>query len=92
MRDHQLTATDVPGRFPIVALVFWAWLLGPLGALLAIPLTLLIKALLVDVDPAARWATALAGSLAAEPRAPRRRRVTPAEAPVPVAAPRVPAG
>jgi AI-2 transport protein TqsA len=75
-----------------VALVFWAWLLGPLGALLAIPLTLLIKALLVDVDPAARWATALAGSLAAEPRAPRRRRVTPAEAPVPVAAPRVPAG
>ena len=23
MRDHQLTATDLPGRFPIVALVFW---------------------------------------------------------------------
>ena len=58
-----------------VALVFWAWLLGPLGALLAIPLTLLVKALLVDVDPAARWATALAGSLAPEPREPRRRRV-----------------
>jgi predicted PurR-regulated permease PerM len=75
-----------------VALVFWAWLLGPLGALLAIPLTLLIKALLVDVDPAARWANALAGSLAAEPRAPRRRRVTPAEEPAPAPAPRVPAG
>ena len=75
-----------------VALFFWAWLLGPLGALLAIPLTLLIKALLVDVDPAARWANALAGSLAAEPRAPRRRRATPAEAPVPAPAPRVPAG
>jgi AI-2 transport protein TqsA len=54
-----------------VALVFWAWLLGPLGALLAIPLTLLAKALLVDVDPTARWATALAGSLAPDPRAPR---------------------
>ena len=53
-----------------VALVFWAWLLGPLGALLAIPLTLLVKALLVDVDPSARWATALAGSLAREPKAP----------------------
>jgi AI-2 transport protein TqsA len=52
-----------------VALVFWAWLLGPLGALLAIPLTLLAKALLVDVDPTARWVTALAGSLAREPRA-----------------------
>lgn len=54
-----------------VALVFWAWLLGPVGALLAIPLTLLAKALLVDVDPTARWATALAGSLAPDPRAPR---------------------
>ena len=57
-----------------VALVFWTWLIGPLGALLAIPLTLLVKALLVDVDPAARWASALAGSLAAEPRPPRRLR------------------
>jgi AI-2 transport protein TqsA len=62
-----------------VALVFWAWLLGPVGALLAIPLTLLIKALLVDVDPTARWATALIGSLAPEPRPERRgRRTTPA--------------
>lgn len=38
-----------------VSLVFWAWVIGPLGALLAIPLTLLAKALLVDVDPALRW-------------------------------------
>jgi predicted PurR-regulated permease PerM len=74
-----------------VALVFWAWLLGPLGALLAIPLTLLVKALLVDVDPAARWANALAGSLAAEARPRRHHRGTPTPAPVPVAAPRVPA-
>jgi AI-2 transport protein TqsA len=41
-----------------VALVFWAWLLGPLGAILAIPLTLLMKGLLVDIDPKARWADA----------------------------------
>ena len=34
-----------------LSLVFWAWVLGPLGALLAIPLTLLAKALLIDVDP-----------------------------------------
>jgi AI-2 transport protein TqsA len=54
-----------------VALVFWTWLIGPVGALLAIPLTLLVKALLVDADPTARWATALAGSLEPEPRAPR---------------------
>ncbi|GAA1313934.1 AI-2E family transporter [Pseudonocardia xinjiangensis] len=42
-----------------VSLVFWAWLIGPLGAVLAIPLTLLAKALLVDVDPRAGWADAL---------------------------------
>jgi AI-2 transport protein TqsA len=73
-----------------VALVFWAWLLGSLGALLAIPLTLLVKALLVDVDPTARWATALAGSLASEPRAPRGHRPVPTDVPV-SAAPGVPA-
>jgi AI-2 transport protein TqsA len=50
-----------------VALVFWAWLLGPLGAILAIPLTLLAKAMLVDVDPRARWADALLRASAKEP-------------------------
>jgi AI-2 transport protein TqsA len=42
-----------------LSLAFWTWLVGPLGAILAIPLTLLAKALLVDVDPRARWADAL---------------------------------
>lgn len=42
-----------------VTLLFWAWVLGPLGALLALPMTLLAKALLVDIDPRARWAEAL---------------------------------
>ena len=60
-----------------LALIFWAWLLGPLGALLAIPLTLLVKALLVDVDPTARWAIALAGSLERKPSAPRQDRRRP---------------
>jgi AI-2 transport protein TqsA len=45
-----------------VALVFWAWILGPIGAVLAVPLTLLAKALLVDTDPRAGWADALLGS------------------------------
>src|SRR3954453_11058736 len=57
-----------------VALVFWAWLLGPIGALLAIPLTLLAKALLGDVDPSARWVNALAGSLVRPPREPRSKK------------------
>jgi AI-2 transport protein TqsA len=42
-----------------VSLIFWAWVLGPIGALLSIPLALLAKALLVDIDPRARWADAL---------------------------------
>ncbi|GAA2793066.1 AI-2E family transporter [Saccharopolyspora taberi] len=42
----------------MLSLVFWTWVLGPLGAVLAIPLTLLAKALLVDSDPRARWANA----------------------------------
>jgi AI-2 transport protein TqsA len=43
----------------VLALVFWTWLLGPLGAVLAVPATLLAKALLVDVDPRAQWADTL---------------------------------
>ena len=48
-----------------IALLFWGWVLGALGALLAIPLTLLFKALLVDVDPRGHWLDAL---LREEPR------------------------
>ncbi|BCN62030.1 hypothetical protein RE9431_04850 [Prescottella equi] len=44
-----------------LALVFWAWVLGPLGALLAIPMTLLVKAMLLDIDPASRWVNVLIG-------------------------------
>ncbi|HEY1179669.1 MAG TPA: AI-2E family transporter [Phytomonospora sp.] len=47
-----------------LALVFWAWVIGGLGAILAVPLTLLAKALLVDATPATRWANHL---LAARP-------------------------
>ncbi|KAA9162691.1 AI-2E family transporter [Amycolatopsis acidicola] len=50
-----------------VSLVLWGWILGPLGAILAVPLTLLAKALLVDVDPRARWVDALMGSHPPEP-------------------------
>src|SRR4051794_8923564 len=54
-----------------IALLFWGWVLGALGALLAIPLTLLVKALLVDVDPRGHWLDVL---LREEPRAPRTMR------------------
>ena len=38
-----------------MSLIVWAYLLGPLGAILAVPASLLFKAVLLDVDPAARW-------------------------------------
>lgn len=55
-------AVGVSMPVTLVALVFWGWVLGPLGAILAIPLTLLVKAVLIDTDPAAGWAIALFGS------------------------------
>lgn len=52
-------AVDLSVTITFIGLVFWGWLLGPVGAVLAIPLTLLAKALLVDTDPRAGWAEAL---------------------------------
>ena len=54
-----------------IALLFWGWAMGALGALLAIPLTLLVKALLVDIDPRGHWLDVI---LREEPRAPRTSR------------------
>ncbi|MEV7965372.1 AI-2E family transporter [Sphaerisporangium sp. NPDC088356] len=42
-----------------LSLIIWATVLGPIGALLAIPLTLLTRALLIDSDPSAKWSAAL---------------------------------
>ena len=48
-------AVGLSTTLTFVSLVFWSWVLGPLGALLAIPLSLFVKALLVDADPATAW-------------------------------------
>lgn len=55
-------AVGLSSVLTFVSLVFWAWVLGPLGALLAVPATLLVMAVLVDVDPQARWAAAMLSS------------------------------
>jgi AI-2 transport protein TqsA len=54
-------AVGLSTTMTFVSLVFWAWVFGALGALLAIPLSLLAKALLVDVDPASDWLRPLLG-------------------------------
>ncbi|HKE71370.1 MAG TPA: AI-2E family transporter [Nocardioidaceae bacterium] len=48
-------AVGLSGTITMISLVFWGWVFGALGALLAVPLTLLAKALLVDIDPPVRW-------------------------------------
>jgi AI-2 transport protein TqsA len=48
-------AVGLSTSLTFLSLVFWAWVFGPLGALLAIPLSLFAKALLVDADPRNRW-------------------------------------
>jgi AI-2 transport protein TqsA len=45
-----------------LSLIVWATILGASGAFLAIPLSLLVKALLVDVDPDHAWAAPLLSS------------------------------
>jgi AI-2 transport protein TqsA len=52
-------AVDLSLTLTFLSLVFWAWVLGGLGAILAIPLTLLTKALLIDIDPTTRWVSDL---------------------------------
>ncbi len=51
------------------SVVFWAIVLGPIGAVLAIPATLLVRALLLDTDPDAFWARSLTGDSADPPTA-----------------------
>lgn len=48
-------AVGLSATLTFVSLIFWGWVLGPLGALLAVPMTLFSKAMLIDVDPATRW-------------------------------------
>lgn len=52
-------AVGLSATLTFISLLFWAWVIGPLGALLAVPLTLFCKALLVDIDPTTQWAAPL---------------------------------
>lgn len=53
------SAVGLSTSLTFLSLVFWAWVFGPLGALLAIPFSLLARALLVDLDPGSRWVASL---------------------------------
>jgi len=58
-------AVGINATTAFVSLVFWASILGPLGALLAIPATLFVKSVLLDHTPEAQWVSALISSSSA---------------------------
>jgi predicted PurR-regulated permease PerM len=63
-------AVGLSTTLTFLSLVFWAWVLGGLGALLAIPLTLLVKALFVDFDPDHQWLRPLLSNKDDQPEQP----------------------
>lgn len=55
-------AAGINATVAFISLIFWAAILGPLGALLAVPATLFVKVILIDHSPNARWFGALINS------------------------------
>ncbi|MGN9838774.1 AI-2E family transporter [Nonomuraea sp. H19] len=49
-------AVELSTTMTFISLIVWAFVLGPLGAILAVPLSLLARAVLIDSDPSATWA------------------------------------
>jgi AI-2 transport protein TqsA len=52
-------SVGLSAEITFLSLVVWAFLLGPLGALLAVPMTLLLRALFIDADKRAAWVAPL---------------------------------
>lgn len=48
------------------SVIFWTFIIGPMGAILSIPLTLLVRALVLESDPNKRWLRWLSGDVDAK--------------------------
>lgn len=67
-------AVGLSAVMTFLALIFWTWVLGALGAILAVPMTLLVKTVLIDVDPRAGWVATLLHLSSGETGRKQRRR------------------
>ncbi|WP_240665856.1 AI-2E family transporter [Agromyces sp. LHK192] len=64
-------AVDLSLTLSFVSVVFWAFVIGPIGAILSIPLTLLVRALLLEPDSRAATLLRLSGNPKTEGGNPR---------------------
>ena len=70
IQPHYVGATvGLSTEMTFLSLVVWTFLLGPLGALLAVPMTLLVRALLIDPDERAAWVSPLISTAVDPPEA-----------------------
>ncbi len=62
-------AVGLTATVTFLSLFLWTYIFGALGALIALPCSLLVKSLLIDTDPSMRWLDSLIA--ARTPRSPR---------------------
>ena len=63
-------AVDLTLTLSFVSVIFWTFVIGPLGAILSIPLTLLTRALILEGNPDALWLRWVTGDRTAVPPPP----------------------
>lgn len=60
-------AVDLSLTLSFFSVIFWTFVIGPLGAILSIPLTLLVRALVLEGDPGTLWLRRISGDRTAAP-------------------------
>lgn len=60
-------AVDLSLTLSFFSVIFWTFIIGPLGAILSIPLTLFVRTLILEGDPGGHWLRWLSGDRTAVP-------------------------
>ncbi len=63
-------AVDLSLTLSFFSVIFWTFVIGPLGAILSIPLTLLVRSLVLEGNPDALWLRWVSGDRTAVPPPP----------------------